>query len=89
MDEGGRRARRGPPPGADFAEAKGITREDVSQQSNGVCPVVWLTSLFHEYVGRGVRLRMEFAFVVASSPEDAPLRVDGVAPATNRNSGVP
>ena len=39
-------------------------------------PAFWMTPLFHEYVGRGVRLRMQFALAVASSLEDAPLRVD-------------
>ena len=38
-------------------------------------PAFWMT-LFQEYVGCGIRLRMQFAFAVASTLEDAPFRVD-------------
>jgi hypothetical protein len=59
-----------------FVEGKGLTSNGLQLTERRCFPALWTTSLFHEYVGRGVRLRMEFAFVVASSPEDAPLRVD-------------
>jgi hypothetical protein len=39
-------------------------------------PAFWDTCLFHEYVGCGVRLRMQLAFAAASSLEHAPFRVD-------------
>jgi hypothetical protein len=63
---------------SDLVKAARLRRDRIRPRAPAQCRLrrPAPASLFHECVGCGIRLGMQFAFAVAGSLENAPLRVD-------------